>query len=147
MASFRLEILLVFSNSPSIFKVMLRNSNLTKFDINFTKFKYDRTNLQNKWAFEKTNKPCFIFILLHPENNFFYTLSWTSNKFFFISGIYTKLMCLITFSYSHDCHKSGKKYNFSFKKFNFYPPILTVEFFGFSPAGPKTKADLPESQQ
>ena len=22
-------------------------------------------------------------------------------------------MCSITFSYSHDCHKSGKKYNFS----------------------------------
>ena len=30
------------------------------------------------------------------------------------------------------------------KKFNFYQPNLTVEFFGFSPSGPKTKADPPE---
>ena len=33
------------------------------------------------------------------------------------------------------------------KILNFYQPNLTVEFFGFSPAGPKTKADLPDSQQ
>ena len=33
------------------------------------------------------------------------------------------------------------------KKFNFYQPNLTVEFFGFSPAGPKTKADPPDGQQ
>ena len=56
-------------------------------------------------------------------------------------------MCSITFSESHDCHKSGKKSNFSFKKITFYEPYLTVEFFGFSPAGPKTKADPPDSQQ
>ena len=29
----------------------------------------------------------------------------------------------------------------------FYEPNLTVEFFGFSPTGPKTKADPPDSQQ
>ena len=29
----------------------------------------------------------------------------------------------------------------------FYEPNLTVEFFGSSPAGPKTKADPPDSQQ
>jgi len=33
------------------------------------------------------------------------------------------------------------------KKITFYEPNLTVEFFGFSPAGPKTKADPPDSQQ
>ena len=30
---------------------------------------------------------------------------------------------------------------------NFYQPNLTVDFFGFSPAGPKTKADPPDTQQ
>ena len=30
---------------------------------------------------------------------------------------------------------------------NFYQLNLNVEFFGFSPAGPKTKADPPDSQQ
>ena len=53
-------------------------------------------------------------------------------------------MCSITFSYSHDCQKKGKKYNIKKK---FYEPNLTVEFFGFSPAGPKTKADPPDSQE
>ena len=33
------------------------------------------------------------------------------------------------------------------KILTFYEPNLTVEFFGFSPAGPKTKADPPDSQQ
>ena len=33
------------------------------------------------------------------------------------------------------------------KKITSYEPDLTVEFFGFSPAGPKTKADPPDSQQ
>jgi len=33
------------------------------------------------------------------------------------------------------------------KKITFYEPNLTVEFFGFSPAGPKTKVDPPDSQQ
>ena len=33
------------------------------------------------------------------------------------------------------------------KNLTFYEPNLTVEFFGFSPAGPKTKADPPDSQQ
>ena len=33
------------------------------------------------------------------------------------------------------------------KKNTFYNPDLTVEFFGYSPAGPKTKADPPDSQQ
>ena len=56
-------------------------------------------------------------------------------------------MCAITFPYTHDCQKSGKKNNFSKKKLNFYEPNLTVEIFGFSPGGPKTKADPPDSQQ
>ena len=43
--------------------------------------------------------------------------------------------------------KVGKKYNFSKKKLNVYQPNLTVEFFGFSPAGPKTNADPPDSHQ
>ena len=43
--------------------------------------------------------------------------------------------------------KSGKKSNLSKKKLTFYEPDLTVEFFGFSPAGPKTKANPPDSQQ
>ena len=35
-----------------------------------------------------------------------------------------------------------------FLKFlTFYEPNLRVEFFGFSPAGPKTKADPLDSQQ
>jgi hypothetical protein len=63
-----------------------------------------------------------------------------------MSGIYTKFMCSITFSYSHDCQKCGKK-SISLKILAFYEPDLTVEFFGFSPAGPKTKADPPNSQQ
>ena len=54
-------------------------------------------------------------------------------------------MGLITFSYSHDCQKSGKKSDCQ-KIATFYEPNLTVEFFGFSPAGPKTKADPPDSQ-
>ena len=29
----------------------------------------------------------------------------------------------------------------------FYKPDLTVEFFGFSPTEPKTKADPPDSRQ
>ena len=33
------------------------------------------------------------------------------------------------------------------KNLNFHQPDLAVEFFGFSPAGPKTKADPPNSQQ
>ena len=33
------------------------------------------------------------------------------------------------------------------KNLTFYEPDLTVEFFGFSPAGPKTKVDPPDSQQ
>jgi hypothetical protein len=33
------------------------------------------------------------------------------------------------------------------RNLNFHQTNLTVEFFGFSPAGPKTKADLPDSQQ
>ena len=36
---------------------------------------------------------------------------------------------------------------FKKKKLTFYEPDLTVEFFGFSPAGPKTKVDPPDSQQ
>ena len=32
------------------------------------------------------------------------------------------------------------------KNLTFYEPNLTEEFFGFSPAGPKTKADPPDSQ-
>ena len=32
------------------------------------------------------------------------------------------------------------------KNLPFYEPNLMVEFFGFSPAGPKTKADPPDSQ-
>ena len=38
--------------------------------------------------------------------------------------------------------------NQTFQKIlTFYEPNLTVEFFGFSTAGPKTKADPPDSQQ
>ena len=33
------------------------------------------------------------------------------------------------------------------KNLTFYGPDLTVEFFGFSPAGPKTKVDPSDSQQ
>jgi len=33
------------------------------------------------------------------------------------------------------------------KNLTFYEPNLTVEYLGFSPAGPKTKADPPDSQQ
>ena len=33
------------------------------------------------------------------------------------------------------------------KHLNFYQPNWTVEFFGFSPSGPKTKADPTDSQQ
>ena len=33
------------------------------------------------------------------------------------------------------------------KNLTFYEPDLTVELFGFSPAGPKTKVDQPDSQQ
>ena len=56
-------------------------------------------------------------------------------------------MCSITFSYIHDCQKDGK-FGFSqkIKKKN-YEPNFTVEFFNCSPAGPKTKADAPDSQQ
>ena len=32
-----------------------------------------------------------------------------SKRSYFISGIYTKFICSITFSYNHDCQKSGKK--------------------------------------
>ena len=42
--------------------------------------------------------------------------------------------------------KGAKNKNF-LKNLNFYQPNLTVEFFGFSPAGPKTKGDPPDSQQ
>ena len=55
-------------------------------------------------------------------------------------------MCSITFSYSHDCQKSGKNPIF-LKNLTLYVPKLTVEFFGFSFAGPKTKGDPPDSQQ
>ena len=59
-------------------------------------------------------------------------------------GIYTKFMCSITFSYSHDCQKVAKNPIFV-KNLTFYELNLKVEFFGFSPAGPKIKADPPDS--
>ena len=43
--------------------------------------------------------------------------------------------------------KKVAKNPFFLKILTFYEPNLTVEFFGFSPAGPKTKADPPDSQQ
>ena len=36
---------------------------------------------------------------------------------------------------------------FFLKVLTFYEPDLTVEFFGFSLAGPQTKVDPPDSQQ
>ena len=36
---------------------------------------------------------------------------------------------------------------FFLKILTFYEPDLTIEFFGFSPAGPKTKVDPPDGQQ
>ena len=115
---------------------------------NFIEFKYERTNPQNEWAFEKTNKPCFY--LHFAKSNLkvisFTLLFWTSKRNYFMSGIYTKFMCSITFSYSHDCKKCGKKSIFS-KKINFLWTQLDGRIFGFSPAGPKTKVDPPDSQQ
>ena len=43
--------------------------------------------------------------------------------------------------------KNVAKNNFFLRFLTFYEPDLTVEFFGFSPAGPKTKVDPPDSQQ
>ena len=82
---------------------------------NFIEFKYDRTNPQNDWAFEKTKKHMFfIFILLKVTfSHFFYDIK----KNYLISWIYTKFMCSITFSYSHDFKKSGKKSVVSKKKY------------------------------
>ena len=43
--------------------------------------------------------------------------------------------------------KKAAKNPFFLKILTFYEINLTVEFFGFLPAGPKTKADPPDSQQ
>ena len=55
-----------------------------------------------------------------------------------MSGIDTKFMCSMTFSYSHDCRKCGKRSIFS-KILTFFEPDLTVEFLVFHPQDPKPK--------
>ena len=127
---------------------MLRNSNLTKFEM-LTLLSSNMTapTLKTNEHLKKTNKPCFH--LHFPNSNlkvFFSHFILNIKKNSFIFGFYTKFMCSITFPYSHDCHKSGKKSKFS-KNLNFYEPNLMVEFFCFSSARPKTKAHPPDSQQ
>ena len=68
---------------------------------------------------KKQTNHVLVFILLTPTwKSFFHTLSGTSKRKYFISWIYKKCLCSITFSYSHDCQKSGKKIQF-FKDFIF----------------------------
>ena len=83
---------------------------------------------------EKRTNHVFVFILLS------HTLYWTSERNYFIYGIYTNFLFSISFSHIHDCQKSGKKSIFS-KSFNFLWTQLDGEFSGFPPAGPKTKVD------
>ena len=113
--SFWLKLMFDFSNTLSIFKVMLRNSNLTKFDmLTLSSSNMSAPILKTNEHLKKRTNHVFIFILLTPtQKSFFHTLSWTSKRNYFISGIYTKFMCPITFSYSHDCRKYGTKSNFS----------------------------------
>ena len=149
LASFWLKMLFIFLNTPSIFKVNRWNRNLTKLDMltSSSSNMMDQTLLMNEHLKKKKTSMFFIFILLTPNvKSFFHTLSWTSKRNYFISGIYTKFMCPITFFYSHYCQKIGKKLNFS-KNLKFLWTQLEGRVFGFSPAGPKTKADLPDSQQ
>ena len=57
------------------------------------------------------NNQFFILILLTPTiKSFSHTLSWTSKRNYFISGIYTIFIRWITFFlYILYCHKSGRK--------------------------------------
>ena len=43
--------------------------------------------------------------------------------------------------------KNAARNQFFLKNLALYEPDLTVEFLGFSPAGPKTKVDPPDSHQ
>ena len=130
---------LFFSHTLSIFKVMLRNLNLTKCDM-LTLLRSNMTapTLKTNEHLKKQRKHGFVLIFLTPtEKSFFHTLSWSSKRNYFISGIYIKFMCSITFSYSHDCQKSGKKSTVT-KEFKFLWTQLDGRFFWFFlPQDPK----------
>ena len=82
LASFLLKIMFVFSNTPSIVKVMPRNSNLTKFDmLTLSSSNMTAPTLKTNKHLKKTNKPCFY---LHFANSnlkvIFFTLALEHNK-------------------------------------------------------------------
>ena len=141
LAIFLLKILLVFSNTPSIFKVMLRNSNLTKLDMLILSSSYDHTNPQNKWAFEKTNKPCFylhsanfnikvIFLhfILNIKKKLFHI--WNLHKIYVFNNIFIKSWL----------SQKWQQIQFFFKKKNFLSTQLDGKvFLVFHPQDPKLK--------
>ena len=140
MASFWLKILFVFSNTPSIFKVMLRNSNLTKLDmLTLSSSNITAPILKTKEHLKKTNKPCFY---LHFANsnlkvNFSHFILNIKKKLFHIWNLHKIYVFNNIFRKSWLSQK-WKKNPIFLKKINFYQPNLTVEFFlVFHPQDPK----------
>ena len=111
LASFLLKIWFVFSNTLSIFKVMFRNRNLTKFDM-LTSSSSNRTaqTLLNNEYLKKEKKLCFY---LHFANSnfiviFSYFIFNIKNKLSHIWNLH-KIYVLNKFLYIHDSLKSCQK--------------------------------------
>ena len=91
LASFWLEVMFVFFKYSLNFQGHAQKFELKKVcHANFIEFKYDRTNPQHEWAFEKTNKPCFY---LHFANSnlkviFSHFILNIKNKLFHIWNIH-----------------------------------------------------------
>ena len=117
LASFWLEMMFVFSNTLSTFKVKPRSSNLTKFDmLTLSSSNMIAPTLKINEHFKKRTNHVFLSSFCQIQlKSYFFTL-------YFISGIYKKIMYSITFSYSHDCQKVAKNPFFLFFFFNSINP-------------------------
>ena len=125
LASFWLKILFVFLKYSLNFQGHAQKYKLNKdWLANFIEFKYDRTNPQNEWAFEKTNKHMFLssFCLKSLFHTFFMTLK---KKLFHIWNLHIIYVFNNIFIRSWLLKKVAKNMIFLYF-FTFYEPNLTA---------------------
>ena len=110
-------------NTRSIFKVLLFDLNLTKLDILASSISNMTTpTLKTTEHLKKNNKHTF-FLSTFCLKSYFHTFSLTCKKKF-ITGIYTKFMCSITFVIRRWLSKKWQKIRFN---------LLNQYFFGTLP--------------
>ena len=142
LASFLLKIMFVFSNTLSIVKVMHRNSNLTQFDM-LTLSSSNMTASTLKTIEHLKKRTNNVFYLHFANSNLkviFLTLSLEHHTEIISYLESTQNLCVHLHFHTVMTVKKVAKNRIYLKILTFNEPDLTVEIFGFSPAGPKTKA-------